>query len=86
MKAITAESAAAAASHLAPMLAGPLRAGRAASGKAAAMAADLKHVPPFALLAALLILPVTMAIANALALWPGHRAARFRPAEVLRAE
>lgn len=46
----------------------------------------LEDVPPFALLAVLLIVPATVAIANALALWPGHRAARVRPAEVLRAE
>lgn len=46
----------------------------------------LEDVPPLAMLAVLLILPVTLAIANALAVWPGHRAARVRPAEVLRAE
>ena len=30
--------------------------------------------------------PVTVAAANLLALWPGQRAARLRPARVLRTE
>lgn len=46
----------------------------------------LDDVPPFALLAVLVIVPATAAIANALALWPGQQAAKVRPAEVLRAE
>ena len=46
----------------------------------------LESVPPFALIAVLVIVPVTVAIVNALALWPGRRVARIHPAEVLRAE
>ena len=46
----------------------------------------LEDVPPFALIAVVLIVPATVAIANALALWPGRRVARIRPSEVLRAE
>ena len=46
----------------------------------------LEDVPPLALIAVLLIVPLTVVIANGLAVWPGHRAAQIRPAEVLRAE
>ena len=46
----------------------------------------LEDVPPLALVAVLVIVPATIAIVNALALWPGRRVARIRPAEVLRAE
>jgi ABC-type lipoprotein release transport system permease subunit len=33
-----------------------------------------------------LIAPVTLLAANLLAVWPGHRAARLRPARILRGE
>jgi len=46
----------------------------------------LEDVPPFALLALLLVIPTTVVTVNAIALWPGRRVARLRPAEVLRAE
>lgn len=46
----------------------------------------LEDVPPFALIAVLLVVPLAVVIANGLAVWPGHRASRIRPAEVLRAE
>ena len=46
----------------------------------------LTNVPPFAVLVVLLIVPATVLLTNALALWPGRRVARLRPAEVLRTE
>jgi ABC-type lipoprotein release transport system permease subunit len=46
----------------------------------------LENVPPFASIAVLLIVPVTVVIVNALAIWPRQRVARIRPAEVLRSE
>jgi MacB-like periplasmic core domain/FtsX-like permease family len=46
----------------------------------------LAYRPPLALLALLLIGPVTVLAANLLALWPGQRAAALRPAQVLHAE
>jgi predicted lysophospholipase L1 biosynthesis ABC-type transport system permease subunit len=46
----------------------------------------LADVPPLALVAVVLIVPVTVAVANALAVWPGHRLARRHPAEDLRAD
>ena len=61
-----------------------------ASGRTAwhwvATKVPLEDVPPFALLAVLLVVPVTVLVVNALALWPGRQAARLHPAEVLRAE
>ena len=36
--------------------------------------------------AALLTIPVTLALANLIAAWPGWTAARLRPAQVLRTE
>ncbi|MBA2496990.1 MAG: ABC transporter permease [Acidimicrobiia bacterium] len=46
----------------------------------------LDDVAPVALIAVLLIVPVTVAIVNALAVWPGRAAARIRPSDVLRSE
>lgn len=46
----------------------------------------LENVPPFALLAVVLILPVTVVVVNGLAVWPGRIVARLRPAELLRSE
>ncbi len=46
----------------------------------------LLYVPPVAVLAMLLAVPVAMVAANALAAVPARRAARLRPAEVLRSE
>ena len=44
------------------------------------------YVPPFSPWALALIVPATLLCANLLALWPGWRAARLRPAAILRAE
>ena len=44
------------------------------------------YQPPFSPWALALIAPVALLCANVLALWPGGRAARLRPAEILRAE
>ncbi|MDQ1499527.1 MAG: putative transport system permease protein, partial [Actinomycetota bacterium] len=46
----------------------------------------LVDVAPFALVAVLLVVPVTVVVANALAVWPGHRLARRRPADDLRTD
>jgi ABC-type antimicrobial peptide transport system permease subunit len=46
----------------------------------------VQYQPPVALLAVLLAVPVAVLVANALATWPGRRAARLRIATVLRAE
>jgi MacB-like periplasmic core domain/FtsX-like permease family len=46
----------------------------------------LAYHPPLALLALLLIGPVALLAANALAAWPQHRAARVHSAHVLRSE
>lgn len=46
----------------------------------------LAYQPPMALLALLLVGPLAVLIANALAAWPGQRAARLRIGHVLRAE
>lgn len=46
----------------------------------------LAYVPPLAVWALALIGPATVVIAIMLAMWPGHRAARLRPAQVLRSE
>jgi hypothetical protein len=46
----------------------------------------LAYHPPLALLALLLIGPVALLAANALAAWPQHRAARVHSARVLRSE
>jgi ABC-type lipoprotein release transport system permease subunit len=44
------------------------------------------YVAPMALLALVLIAPAALIVANLLAALPGRRAARLRPAEVLRTE
>jgi hypothetical protein len=46
----------------------------------------LENIPPLAVAAVLLIVPVTVVLANALALWPGRMAASVRPADALRTE
>lgn len=46
----------------------------------------LAYVPPAALLAVLLAIPVALLAASGLAAWPGHRAAWLRVANVLRTE
>ena len=46
----------------------------------------LVNVAPFALLGVLLIVPASMILANALAVWPGQRVARLHPAEIFRDE
>ncbi len=42
--------------------------------------------PAWPVLAVVLAIPVTVLVANAIAWWPGRRAARIRPSEALRAE
>lgn len=44
------------------------------------------YVPPVAVWALMLIVPIVLAAANVLAAWPSHRAATLRVAPVLRAE
>jgi ABC-type antimicrobial peptide transport system permease subunit len=44
------------------------------------------YVPPLAVVAMLLVTPIAVAMANALAVGPARRAARVRPAEVLHSE
>jgi len=44
------------------------------------------YVPPLALIAVVIVIPVAVLLANLLAVWPAHSAARIRPAEALRAE
>jgi hypothetical protein len=51
-----------------------------------ARATPMLYVAPAAVLAAVLAVPAALALANALAAWPGRTAARTRPAEVLRVE
>jgi hypothetical protein len=46
----------------------------------------LQYVPPTAPTALLLVVPSALLVANLLAAWPGHQAARLRVAHVLRAE
>jgi hypothetical protein len=46
----------------------------------------LRYVSPFGLLALVVVVPVAIVVANLLAVWPGRRAARIRPAEALRTE
>jgi ABC-type lipoprotein release transport system permease subunit len=46
----------------------------------------LFYVPPIALLAVLMAVPVALLAANLLAAWPGHRAASMRVSHVLRTE
>ncbi len=49
-------------------------------------ATPMVYVEPIAALALVLIVPFALVIANVLAAVPGRRAARLRPAEVLRTE
>jgi len=51
-----------------------------------ANATPLAYHPPVAVIAVALIGPVALLTANLLAAWPGHRAARLRVAQILRAE
>ena len=44
------------------------------------------YVPPLALVAVLLVVPVAIAVANLVAAGPAHAATRIRPARVLRSE
>ena len=46
----------------------------------------LQVVHPFAAVALVLLVPVALVIANAVAVWPGRRVARLRPSQVLRSE
>lgn len=46
----------------------------------------LVYVAPFAAAAVVVLVPSVLLVANALAAWPARRAARLRPAEVLRTE
>jgi hypothetical protein len=46
----------------------------------------LAYQPPLAVWALLAIGPATVATTVLLAMWPGHSAARLRPAQVLRTE
>ena len=46
----------------------------------------LAYQPPATAWGLALVIPGTLLAANLLALWPGHQAARLRPAEILRAE
>ena len=46
----------------------------------------LRYVSPFELLAVAAVVPVAIAAANVLAIWPGRRAAKLQPSEVLRSE
>jgi ABC-type antimicrobial peptide transport system permease subunit len=44
------------------------------------------YVPPIALVAVLLVVPVAIVVANLIAAGPAHAATRIRPARVLRTE
>ena len=44
------------------------------------------YVPPLTLVAVLLVVPIAIVVANALAAGPAHAATRIRPAKVLRTE
>ncbi|UDY37982.1 ABC transporter permease [Dermatobacter hominis] len=57
-----------------------------ASWRWVAESTPMLYVAPLGLLAVLLVVPVSLLMANLLALWPGRQAARLRPAEVLRTE
>ncbi len=49
-------------------------------------ATPLLYVPPLAALAIVVAVPAALVLANAMAALPARRAARLRPADVLRAE
>ena len=54
--------------------------------RSVADATPFKYVPPVAVLALVLVVPLAILITNALAAWPARSAARLRAAEVLRTE
>jgi ABC-type lipoprotein release transport system permease subunit len=54
--------------------------------RSVADAIPMVYVAPMALLALVLVVPAALLVANLLAAWPGRRAARLRPADVLRSE
>ncbi len=54
--------------------------------RAVANYTPLDYVSPMALWTLLLVGPAALGLANLLAAWPGHRAARVRVAQILRAE
>jgi hypothetical protein len=54
--------------------------------RAVAAGTPLAYHPPIAVWALLLIAPAVLLAANLLAAWPGHRAARLRSGQILRAE
>ena len=54
--------------------------------RAVANYTPIEYVPPIAVWALFLVGPAAVLLANALAAWPGHRAARLRVAQILRAE
>jgi hypothetical protein len=54
--------------------------------RAIAERVPLSVIPPFALVAALLLIPATLIAANILALWPGRVTLSHLPGEELRAE
>jgi hypothetical protein len=51
-----------------------------------AHATPLFYHPPLAVIALALVVPMALLVANLLAAWPGHRAARLHSAQILRAE
>jgi hypothetical protein len=57
-----------------------------ASWRWVAESTPMLYVAPLGLVAVLLVVPVSLLVANLLALWPGRQAARLKPAEVLRTE
>ena len=46
----------------------------------------MAYVPPVEAIAVLVVVPVALVVAQALAAGPAHAATRIRPAETLRAE
>jgi hypothetical protein len=54
--------------------------------RAIAERVPLSAITPFALTAALLLIPITLVAANVLAVWPGRVTLSRAPAEKLRAE
>jgi ABC-type antimicrobial peptide transport system permease subunit len=54
--------------------------------RAIAQRVPLSDIPPFALVAALVLIPATLIAANVLALWPGRVTLSHRPADELRTE
>ena len=54
--------------------------------RSVAESTPMLYVAPIGLTAVLLVIPGALLVANLLSWWPGRRAARLRPAEVLRTE